>query len=1156
MSQTAKRILEALEHFSSPILDAKKIPMNANNGSSPISARKRQREENSTPSARVGLRHLTRELTVPTVPDLLKLRRRQRLQDTTVAARKIVSARSGPPPTSQEYKLRYFAIDQIANHFFFSPSKEANLFNFIFVSLCRSSDDEKTKYMSKVKAKDKNDFEEYLTADVVNLPNVALPINTLPTFDIMVPVNAGKTTPGSKEELFKFASPIKTTDTNKNLKSINNFTFSKPISAEEKDSFNDSQILSKTLTIESDSSSTTGLSGPNFMWSKTSTAPKMKGTREDKNSSFVGVPVCSNLDIGGVMDILQKKFDGRMDAQKSATGMWECSQCLIRNPKEKVQCAACKASKTISEIDQTTKSPSASSSTAISQSKPVTTDCFGSQFKMSSNQWECGACLVRNKQTDVKCVSCTTPKPGSSKPLPLTPVSSISALVKSDLMEKFKPPEGSWECSECMVRNSGGVETCSCCSAPKPGLLKISPKKAISNPSESESAQTNLTKTSASSWECLSCKSKNPSSCLTCPCSSVPNLNSKTSTETGFGDKFKKPAGAWTCEDCMLQNKPDLSECIACCAAKPGSKKIAKPTSDSSSNSSTQFNFGIPQNSGSFKFGIDDKEKEKSVGNNSESAAGKFIFGVKSDPPKTDGFTFGIPQNPTGFTFGIPPTEKNKQEEKTKPAEEKKEAEIGAKKRPLNSEEPTKQPTISFGIPKTEETKPPAQKQFTFGVQPGPVNTVPTFTFGGIKTDSTAIKTSEIPKVNFSAPITESANVDPAATLTSDQSNLLQTKSSTTAETKSTNNPIFGTLNGDAVTISASSITTASTSAPVPGVFTFGAATTVQSQLNSLPAQSFAQNSLAAVPPSTSTTSMFVFGSMKPANGTTTDPPEKPQVGAVPVANSQNFTTANPTPSFENNDNKPAPPAFGVSENKAPLFFCNTDTITSVFGAPDNKIMAFGNNDKTPFNSTTPAFGTSSASSAFGSTNPAFGTAPTSAFGINPTPSRFPATKPTEMAQPPSSGLFTFGGGAAQATPQPSSGFNFSASNSTPVSAQAPAQKSMFSFGNSTNTQQPPASGGFGSFTFNAPKPETQPPAFAQTAPISTSMFGAPQNPPSFGQSQATPAFGSVAPAPSTSYNFGSSAPAASSGFNFGGQVSDPNSRLFLCRLKKFYLID
>lgn len=108
MSQTAKKILEALEHFSSPVSDAKKIPLkNTNNTLSSIMSRKRAREEITNPSARIGLRHLTRELTVPTVPDILKLKRRQKLQDTTLMARKIVSARSDPPPLPQEYQLRY-----------------------------------------------------------------------------------------------------------------------------------------------------------------------------------------------------------------------------------------------------------------------------------------------------------------------------------------------------------------------------------------------------------------------------------------------------------------------------------------------------------------------------------------------------------------------------------------------------------------------------------------------------------------------------------------------------------------------------------------------------------------------------------------------------------------------------------------------------------------------------------------------------------------------------------------------------------------------------------------------------------------------------------------------------------------------------------------
>lgn len=105
MSQTARKILEALEHFSSPISDAKKIPLKSTNITPSSVSKKRQREENESPSARVGLRPPTRELIVPTVPAIIKIRRREKLQDTTVAARKIVSAHNGPPPPTQEYRL-------------------------------------------------------------------------------------------------------------------------------------------------------------------------------------------------------------------------------------------------------------------------------------------------------------------------------------------------------------------------------------------------------------------------------------------------------------------------------------------------------------------------------------------------------------------------------------------------------------------------------------------------------------------------------------------------------------------------------------------------------------------------------------------------------------------------------------------------------------------------------------------------------------------------------------------------------------------------------------------------------------------------------------------------------------------------------------------
>lgn len=116
MSVTARRILETLEQFSSPLSDAKKIPVRNVMGSSSSSntsfsstlggCRKRTREDECD-SPKVGLRHLARELSVPTVPDIMRIRRKQRLQNTTVNARKIMSARNAASaPATQEYSLR------------------------------------------------------------------------------------------------------------------------------------------------------------------------------------------------------------------------------------------------------------------------------------------------------------------------------------------------------------------------------------------------------------------------------------------------------------------------------------------------------------------------------------------------------------------------------------------------------------------------------------------------------------------------------------------------------------------------------------------------------------------------------------------------------------------------------------------------------------------------------------------------------------------------------------------------------------------------------------------------------------------------------------------------------------------------------------------
>jgi hypothetical protein len=46
---------------------------------------------------------------------------------------------------------------------------------------------------------------------------------------------------------------------------------------------------------------------------------------------------------------------------------------------------------------------------------PASFSGFGDKFKMSSNQWECDTCMVRNLECDTQCKSCEYPRPGSAE---------------------------------------------------------------------------------------------------------------------------------------------------------------------------------------------------------------------------------------------------------------------------------------------------------------------------------------------------------------------------------------------------------------------------------------------------------------------------------------------------------------------------------------------------------------------------------------------------------------------------------------------------------------------------------------------------------------------------------------------------------------------
>lgn len=1057
-----------------------------------------------------------------------------------------------------------------------------------------------------MKGKSKINLEQEETVAPVNLPNIPLPITTLPNFNFTLPPPASHSadkTVANKENTFTFASPIKVTDAGKSLQSVNNFTFSNPINAEDSanntiDS-NSHSITENEFTI--DCATTTSI--PNFIWCGSSTAPRLKAKIKNSKDDSVG-SVSQELKSGSVMDVFFPKSN--LIGQSNNSGLvsettytdktastfvnpdsditsthgkesWECSECMIRNNGTDKQCTACKISRP--NPNDKTSLPSTSTTDTVVETKPVEQDCFGSQFKLSTNQWECATCCVRNKQSDATCVACTTPKLGNNPMMQQT--------VKSqnfDLMEKFKPAEGSWECSGCLLRNTANVITCPCCNASKPTTVKTKPKKTDVTESFKQKSNTNTEvmatkeisnnselmnkfKPNKDSWECPGCLVRNNGSVSTCPCCSTSKPSSvegpskaEQTSSNGFGDKFKKPEGSWTCDSCLLQNDAKHTECVACQALKPGTVK----SNESSSNTSStlQFKFGVPSDttnltsqSSGFKFGIDKSDNQS-----------------KSDTSPLNGFKFGNAQQNSGmtqFTFGIPKQENKAVSEASKTSSVTTSSDStgflfnmknSEKSESTSQTQETKQETL-FGIPKSDGST-ASEKQDTNVVSSVP-STAPSFTFGTQKPGfNQPVTNKEAQNISFATTVTESSK--PAATTdavpistSTTLPSLLTHKNITKNILDTKSEPIFSF--GIPSTISATTTSTNATTTCLPTfaqpTFTFSDSKT-SSQPATIPSFGQVPTSSAALSTGVSfggnKTTEITPSTNKPANDTPVATLFPIVSSSAPIFTKESKTTiafgTDKPSSFTTTINKPS--EFIMPENKIPTFSSNTESKPPIFGTPETKLPVFNSSAANPLST----FGTPSSSatpSPFGASNtPTFGNnvsafynVTTSAFGgVTTTPAIFSTTKPSETNTASNSSLFTFGSTSSQQSA--SSGFNFSAN----VNPAAPSTaKPLFTFGSNSSTPQSSnstfGSGTFGAnsaptntanFTFNPPKQET-PAAFGQGA-VTNPIFGTPQANP---QTQATSSFSST-PSSSTGFNFGSTAPVAATpgGFNFGGMVN------------------
>ncbi|NXE08096.1 NU153 protein, partial [Lophotis ruficrista] len=713
---------------------------------------------------------------------------------------------------------------------------------------------------------------------------------------------------------------------------------------------------------------------------------------------------------------------GLEDKSKTAPNMWDCDTCLVQNKPEATKCVACETPKPGTGVMPTLTLPVVPDNSVTVTSSSSSTDTtvtlgFGDKFKKPKGSWDCTVCLVSNKAEDNKCVACESEKPGVSVPVTSSSISAFSASSGGFLdLDKFKKPEGSWDCEVCLVQNKAEATKCVACESAKPGTK-----------AELKGFSTATVSTTAAM----------PSFTF-----GVQSSSSESSHTLGSTGNFK--------------------------FGEQGSFKFGIASESASSNVVTG-GFKFPASSGDFKFGVSSSDS-KSEDSTKEGKSNSFTFGVpstsnqapstfqfgtaslgqqeKKEEPVLGGFGFGTnstssiatSDNKTGvsgFTFGTVAEKEVASPAFTFKKSDEKKDETLSTKGGFSFGNVESAPASQFVLERTEEKQDSVTSAapLTFGKKADSeeLKAQPIFSAGmaeHTKEESTAKPIFNFSFVKPSEKETEQAKPSfafGAPTSTSDQgaakpsfSFLSSSSSSTAVPTTSANSSsVFG------------SAISSSNPQPVPALFVFGQpSNTVSSSVfgnsaESAASQSFGfsqENKPATTSSSTGTTlTSFLFGSgassTNAANSGFT-------FGATTTSSSTGssssflFGSGPSAPAAGSAFGASQPPAFGQSQGSsqpsAPGFGSLSTTLFSAGAQP-----------------APPAFGSVTSStqpSVFGqqaTQQPGFGSGTPSAgsvfqFGSNTSNFNFP-NNPR---------VFTFGANppapAAPAQPSGSSGFSFS----------------------------------------------------------------------------------------------------------------------------------
>lgn len=1107
ISSTAKRILELINDFSSPLNDAKKMASNIKTPALLAASRnaggKRFSEVDLASQRSVRLSTVRKPYTRPAVtlnptnnnndskkllpplkelqvPSMSQLLQMKKMQNCTERSRQIANtSKSVLNRECHEYKLpteddQQKTTDKNAN-------KQTNKIK------------NKVTASSRISSKNNNVEDEEPPAPA-NLPNIAFPfMPSVPKIDIAVKSTVLTTTPQPAKNDFKMSSGGGGSET----KSTSNFSFG--ISAAK----------------ESEKSTEKPKPGMNFNFTPSSSSLSSSSVQFKFSSP---VAVSCNSSKTDVTPINNFKFSSPL-----MVGQQE------NEKKEEKDKPVPQLKTTGSVLDVLKKLPTETKITSPSTSAPASS--FGDMFKKSSSEWECSMCLIRNKQTADKCVACETPRDQAPKSVTSGSLPSLKPPpIKNTFGDAFKPKSDTWECSACMVRNKSDVNECVACCTKKPGAS--TPAAASSSAPKLETTDAGfkslVAQQKASKWECDACMTRNDAERNKCVCceqakpgtqvvsDNVPQFSFGTSSASKFTFGFGGAAGS--------KKEDEL-------------KAEALATSKTENKTTTGFTFGMPpaksndtpavsSSTGGFTFGIKPIQSSSEIKNTSRdvpdvvktNTTTGFKFGVQpaADSSKSD--TTTTPS--TGFSFGLKPSTAT-----------------------TSTTDTTQTASVSFNLPSTNETKTstPSVASSTVTSTTSTSATSSLFNpttlsaFGGIKKTEENKPKAETKAFVFGSPAASASagSSAPAAAIKP------ITFNAPTVANKTPPKGMFGVPS----TVGTSSTAT-STSTPSSG-FVFGQA-----------ASAATSSAFASKAPSTST-SVFSFGSNQSSTS-------GPSGGLSQFGSSQTTTPAASNANSGEASKSVTSPIFGAFAAASTATPSATTTVSSsttgfVFGKPATTSL-FGASTTGAAAATTT---TASSSSIFGM-KPASSmfSAPTATTSLSlPTPS-ITSTSLSTAANPSStssSAPFVFGGGAATDAAAGASSSTASNTNNKPIFGQtnfeasyAAATAELDAQQQKTTTTTNASSWPANSFSFGSTKPPAEvkpnsavaPSAFGSPASIfgqtttatTTPMFGSQPNQPQVGEVKpmtagaapsAIPSFG----APSaTSTIFGSSNNTVSAG--------------------------